>query len=362
MKIKYKIFALFLICNITILSQTFLNGSFEDNLATDDVINPSNSTFNSLMNNCTGFGSYGDLDIIRTCNWCASGAIDGNWYVALTGDNSDAISLKLDAPLIIGNEYTISFYDRFCMSYSGAGNSPSPINIGLSMVNSQFGELLYETTNLADGNWNLRTFTFTAPNNGQYITVQIPEGTLNYTWVQLDAFSFGISSVTGLQQIDAPTGISPQIFCIEDIPTISNLSLISGENINWYSSSSNTNALPLATGLTDSTFYYATQSIDGCVSASNLEVLVLVEDCAGMEEMDNSSFLLNPNPVVDILDIELPYNKSIDKILVLNSIGTIVFEQNQGGNQINLAELDSGIYHIYFTSDTVIYKSKFVKK
>jgi gliding motility-associated-like protein len=144
------------------------------------------------MSNSVGFGFLfsqnlaGNLDIIRSSNYCG-GAQNGDWYVALTSGGSDAFSLELSSPLIIGESYSISFYDRSCSPFQG-----SAIQIGVSETNNNFGDLVYSApipTN--NTGWSLRTFSFIATTGGLFITVKCngPNNGQEY-WTNVDNFSF----------------------------------------------------------------------------------------------------------------------------------------------------------------------------
>ena len=184
--------------------QTFLNGNFEINTAVTDQINLINSQYNNFMTNSIAFGNYngggpngGNMDIITSSSFCGSFAQSGNWYVCLTGGGTDAISLKLSAPLVTGNYYTISFYDRF-------GAPPAtvvhPFQIGLSLTDTTFGSLIYTAPNADSCLWQLRTFTFLAPNNGLYVTVKISAGSTGDVWCHIDNFS--ISETTSIHSVN----------------------------------------------------------------------------------------------------------------------------------------------------------------
>lgn len=73
----------------------------------------------------------------------------------------------------------------------------------------------------------------------------------------------------------APLGTQSQYFCSIDAPTIASLSA-SGLAINWYESFNSTTILASSTPLVDGTFYYATQTINGCESADRLQVLAII--------------------------------------------------------------------------------------
>ncbi len=168
-----------------IQAQSFLNGDFENNTAGGtDQINLTNAAFNSMMPNTTAFGSYGDMDIITSATYSGL-AQSGNWYVAFTGSGTDMIAMQLSAPLVPGNSYTIRFYDRGANGYT-----PYPFQIGLSTSNTSFGTAIYTAPAAPTlGVWTPRTFTFTAPNNGQYITCTMTAGGLG-DWAHTDNFTF----------------------------------------------------------------------------------------------------------------------------------------------------------------------------
>lgn len=164
--------------------QSFLNGDFENTLATEDKINVSNTLFNSLMKDAAAFGTNGNIDIITSDSFCG-GPKKGNWFIALTGGGTDAISLKLSSPLVQGEKYSITFYQKTCISTT---RILTPLQLGVSETENTFGSLVY-TSPAATNSWNVSTFTFTAPNNGQYITIRLSEGNAFTAWTHLDNFS-----------------------------------------------------------------------------------------------------------------------------------------------------------------------------
>jgi hypothetical protein len=173
----------FLLLNNLAFGQSFINGDFEINSSQGTQINLANADFNSFMSNCYGFGTDGNLDIIYSTLFSGS-PNSGNWFVALTGGGTDALSLELNLPLITGNNYEIIFYDK-----KDAISSAFPIEIGLSTTNNSFGETIYTSPTLAlDATWTQRVFTFIAPNNGQFVTVRQQEGTTG-NWVHIDNFT-----------------------------------------------------------------------------------------------------------------------------------------------------------------------------
>ncbi|SHL55776.1 Purple acid Phosphatase, N-terminal domain [Flavobacterium flevense] len=73
----------------------------------------------------------------------------------------------------------------------------------------------------------------------------------------------------------APTGTASQSFCASNNPTVANLTA-TGTGIKWYAASSGGAALATNTVLTNGTHYYASQTLNGCESASRLDVTVTV--------------------------------------------------------------------------------------
>jgi hypothetical protein len=176
-----------LIVNTT-SAQCFVNGDFENHKASRDEINLSNTAFNGMMPGVTSFGSYGDVDIIRSSDYGGSGAQSKNWYIALTGGGTDIVAIELSQPLTQGKKYTISFYDR-----AASGYKANPIEIGLSTSNSTLGTVVHTFKESAIHNvWTRRECSFIAPISGKYLTVQMPQGDIQ-TWVNIDNFKFGNS-------------------------------------------------------------------------------------------------------------------------------------------------------------------------
>lgn len=187
-----------ILCLVTqgVSGQNFINGSFENNNALGDTINLTETTFGSLLPSCTLSGTSPNADLITTPAFCGSNAADGSWYVGITGGGTDIVSMELDAPLVMGNTYTIYYYERYCDPYSTY--TPNPMQIGCNTSSTGFGTVIHSGTVPTDENWHLRSFTFTAPDNSQYITVQLATGTSLDTWSHVDGFSF--SAPTSIQE------------------------------------------------------------------------------------------------------------------------------------------------------------------
>lgn len=170
------------VARMNVYAQVFLNGNFEINTANPCDFNLPNATFNSKISNTVGYGGGQELDIMQNCGYGAPQ--NGTWFigVASPGGITDAFTMALSTPLIAGNPYTISFYDKGDPSYPPA----LPVRIGVSTVPGATGTIVYTGPVPALGVWNNRTFGFTAPVSGQYISVSTPGPE---RWVHVDNFT-----------------------------------------------------------------------------------------------------------------------------------------------------------------------------
>lgn len=167
----------------------FVNGDFETNsnsaFCNFSELNLSNVAWNGFMPNTFAFGVGQSLDIMHTtCTW--GPAQSGNFFVGVDFNSissGNAFSLRLSAPLVMGNSYTISFADKG----DPCCTPPGSIELTLSTVNNAIGTSIFTGPVPTVGTWNTRTFTFIAPNNGQFITVwALSPG----YWTQIDNFRF----------------------------------------------------------------------------------------------------------------------------------------------------------------------------
>lgn len=183
------------------MSQTIINGNFETNTLSACLINPSNTTYNNSISNSIAFGDYSfsGPDLLK--NTCPYGSpTNGTWFLALgygtqpsVGYRSDAISLEIDMNLVQGNSYTIKYFDKISTDGGGAGGL-IPLEFGLSTTSSSFGTLIHSST--PSYSWVERSFTFVAPNNGNFITLKpLVTGTTG-SWIHVD--NVRIESTLGL--------------------------------------------------------------------------------------------------------------------------------------------------------------------
>lgn len=98
-----------------------------------------------------------------------------------------------------------------------------------------------------------------------------------------------------------PTLTSPQQFCIQQNATLNNIA-ITGQNIQWYDTSTGGNLLPNTTHLQNGTTYYASQSINGCES-TRVPVLVTVQNTPAPTGNPNQSFCSTENATLNNITV-----------------------------------------------------------
>lgn len=79
-------------------------------------------------------------------------------------------------------------------------------------------------------------------------------------------------------------------------------------------------------------------------------------------EFKMNGITMYPNPVKEILYLNLPYEISIKGFEIYDSLGKKVSTNLLSNNQINVAELSSGVYLLKIKTDSGIYTDKFLKK
>ncbi len=141
--------------------------------------------------------------------------------------------------------------------------------------------------------------------------------------------------------------------------TLSNL-VITGQNIQWYSTPFGGTPLPLNTPLVNGTTYYASQTINGCESQDRFPVIVQVT--LGNTEFDDILLVYSPNPVIDILNIKSSVN--LNFVTVTNVIGQLVSNQpfNSTEVQVDMNNLPTGTYFVIVEADNRKQTFKVLKK
>ena len=86
---------------------------------------------------------------------------------ALGISSMDALNLELSETLVEGNEYSLTFW----MYANNGADEIVTVELGCTEVDGILGDVIGSDSSVAYL-WEEHTITFTAPNNGQYISVR----------------------------------------------------------------------------------------------------------------------------------------------------------------------------------------------
>ena len=137
----------------------------------------------------------------------------------------------------------------------------------------------------------------------------------------------------------APTGDATQVLC--GPKTLADL-VVTGTAIKWYDAATGGNLLPPSTPIVYGTTYYASQTANGCESASRLAVTV--EACLATSNVGGREAVLYPNPVSDILNVKYP--SEIASIEIYSMTGQLISKHHENSShyRMNVQKLTSGVY------------------
>ena len=96
------------------------------------------------------------------------------------------------------------------------------------------------------------------------------------------------------------------------------------------------------------------------IITNNFDTTIQVLDVNEIEF--KSSFIIYPNPVENILNIQNLTQQKIDKILITDLSGKIILSQNDIINEVNIQLLNQGVYILQLLSEGKSYYYKVIKK
>lgn len=349
---------LLLLFTISIYSQTFLNGSFEINTSGAWCnYNLANTTFNALMTNNTAYGTANETDIMIDGCYVV-GIPNGTYAVGIAGWPQDEIALRLSAPLVAGNSYTMSFWVRADINFRPRGD----IEIGLSTTNTTFGTLINTSTTVAAA-WAYRSFSFIAPNNGQFITVRnISDGVVH--WNHIDHFVFG--SPLPVELID---------FSVEQQEHLVNIRWSTASEINndYFTVERSNDAVNYdeltrvkGAGNSNNELQYETKDMlpyNGIsyyrLKQTDYDGTYKYSDPISVNFTNQSDLSIFPNPTLDYIQIE--NYTSIEHVQLSNSWGEIILDESKPSQAISLSHLPAGVYYMTITYNGAISTKKIIK-
>ncbi len=95
----------------------------------------------------------------------------------------------------------------------------------------------------------------------------------------------------------------------------------------------------------------------------NNPLLTITDDCnLGLEEVAFTQITFYPNPIINVLKIDNSSDYPIKNIKVYNVLGSLVFEEDNPINQIDLSSLSKGVVFIKIETSNGLLVKKFIKK
>ena len=178
----------------------------------------------------------------------------------------------------------------------------------------------------------------------------------SYTCVITNGSCSSTTSATILNTTSAPTGSSSQ--SLAPGSTLNSI-IITGTNIQWYSSSTSSTPLVNTTLLVTGTTYYASQILNGC-EGPRLAIAVQVQ--LAIADFNTIKISYSPNPVTNFLDVKS--TEILKSVSIMNALGQIVYFKNFNNTdlQLDLANLSAGSYFVKVQSDERQNIFKIIKK
>jgi len=85
---------------------------------------------------------------------------------------------------------------------------------------------------------------------------------------------------------------------------------------------------------------------------------VLIDATASLEDIDNLTITMYPNPATDFITIDSNENGNYT---IVDVMGAVVAEGTVDNNKVNVSSLNKGTYYVNFTTENGVYQGRFVK-
>jgi len=291
------------------------------------------SNFNLVANTGTNLSyqwTYNGNDIVNGTNATYLPTATGSYTLKVT-DSSTGCTKTSDVTVLSSS---------FVMSPNGTNTFCGSQLLTVAQGSSNNYQWKKDGVTISGANSN----TYNATSAGSYTCV-ITNGSCSST-----------TSATILNTTSAPTGTSSQTFSTGN--TLANL-IVTGTNIQWYSTSAGNSAISNTTPLISGTTYYVSQTVNGC-EGPRLAITVTLG--LGVNQNQLLTIAFNPNPVKDFITIKS--NEILKQIFVYNVLGQLLINQFKNSSEFNmdLTILPSGNYFIKAETESKEQVFKIVKQ
>lgn len=175
----------------------------------------------------------------------------------------------------------------------------------------------------------------------------------------------------------AVSNISPTAITIHPTPTVTleasesticvgesvTITASGAQNYNWIPSTgldnSNTNEVVATLNYT-LTYYVTGTNEEGCESTS--QITITVDDCLGISAINADDFVVSPNPTSGQLFIKSVNTAQLKSLKIVDLFGKIVREEVSTNSEINIADLENGVYYLILETATATSMQKIIKK
>jgi hypothetical protein len=181
--------------------------------------------------------------------------------------------------------------------------------------------------------------------------------------INIDTVPVGMPNTSN--QTISNSGFSNIILSSSNVPTATFTWTFTANNISGASNGSGnaiTQQLSLIDPNLDGYVDFNITPVNNSASGSSFAARVSIQSLLGSESFIMNSIKLSPNPVTDILNIENEFQ--INSIKVYNQLGQMVFgkEINNNNTQLELSNINSGIYNVLIETEKGTFNHKIVKK
>jgi hypothetical protein len=220
--------------------------------------------------------------------------------------------------------------------------------------------ILSATSTGASIKWYTLPNSSTAISTGSvYTSPQLPIGSYTYyAEANTCTTSIGRTSIV-FTVVASPTVTSISILSITCVGSTNTL-IASGANSYTWSEGSLSNSIIISPTITSNYTVVGQSTVSGCTNKSVISALV--SECLDLNDIEKSniSILVYPNPSSGYLNIKS--NQAI-QLLLINSLGQLVKRidlEESINNEIQISDLDNGIYFISPEKDNKVIRQKLI--
>lgn len=145
--------------------------------------------------------------------------------------------------------------------------------------------------------------------------------------------------------------------------TTTTLSVSGAATYTWSTGSNNPKIVVTPTVTTN--YSVTGTSFLGCTVMSSVTIVTSTTTCLGVNELDNASVLVYPNPATENINVQLSSQLSNATFEVIDALGKMVMieKMENVSNTINISTLNSGVYFYQIKSGSrIIATQKFIKE